>query len=414
MKSIKVRPAKNFCGQIELPLDKSIAQRAAILDLPTNSGKLGEDIISTKKAVLESNSSKNKKDLFLGNSGTGIRLLTGYLSGTGKSFSLSGDKSLNSRPMARIADPLNSMGANISLTSGKAPIEINPARLKDKFSYVMPVASAQLKSSLLLAALNAHTKIEIIEPTETRNHTELMLSHLGADLKTEQTDEGNVIILDGAKGYEKKPIFVPGDFSSASFFIALGLIAPESELFIPDVGLNSTRIAFLQLLKEMEAKIEIKNKRIENRELIADLFVYSSQLQLKSVPNYLVPNLIDEIPILSVVAAFSDGQLKLDGIGELRVKESNRLDAIQKILNTLGVQYEQQNDSLEITGAGKNFTFDGGSFNSLGDHRIAMCAAISSVRSTGDIHIDDIESIPTSFPNFFSNLEQLGFKLIKL
>jgi 3-phosphoshikimate 1-carboxyvinyltransferase len=414
MTSIKVRPAKNFCGQIELPLDKSIAQRAAILDLPTNSGVLGEDIISTKKAVLESNSSKNKKDLFLGNSGTGIRLLTGYLSGTGKSFSLSGDKSLNSRPMSRIADPLNSMGANISLTSGKAPIEINPARLKDKFSYVMPVASAQLKSSLLLAALNAHTKIEIIEPTETRNHTELMLSHLGADLKTEQTDEGNVIILDGAKGYEKKPIFVPGDFSSASFFIALGLIAPESELFIPDVGLNSTRIAFLELLKEMEAKIEIKNKRIENRELIADLFVYSSQLQLKSVPNYLVPNLIDEIPILSVVAAFSDGQLKLDGIGELRVKESNRLDAIQKILNTLGVQYEQQNDSLEITGAGKNFTFDGGSFNSLGDHRIAMCAAISSVRSTGDIHIDDIESIPTSFPNFFSNLEQLGFKLIKL
>ena len=413
MTPIKVRPAKNFCGQIELPLDKSIAQRAAILNLPTNSGVLGEDIISTKKAVLGSNSSKYKKDLFLGNSGTGIRLLTGYLSGTGKSFSLSGDKSLNSRPMARIADPLNSMGANISLTSGKAPIEINPARLKDEFSYVMPVASAQLKSSLLLAALNAHTKIEIIEPTETRNHTELMLLHLGADLKTEQTAEGNVIILDGAKGYEKKPIFVPGDFSSASFFIALGLIAPESELFIPNVGLNSTRIAFLDLLKEMDAKIEIKNKRIENRELIADLFVCSSQLKLKSVPNYLVPNLIDEIPILSVVAAFSDGQLTLDGIGELRVKESNRLDAIQQILNTLGVQYEQHNDSLVITGAGKNFIFDGGSFNSFGDHRIAMCAAISSVRSTGDIHIDDIESIPTSFPNFFSNLEQLGFKLIK-
>jgi 3-phosphoshikimate 1-carboxyvinyltransferase len=413
MTPIKVRPAKNFCGQIELPLDKSIAQRAAILDLPTNSGVLGEDIISTKKAVLESNSSKSKKDLFLGNSGTGIRLLTGYLSGTGKSFSLSGDKSLNARPMARIADPLNSMGANISLTSGKAPIEINPARLKDEFSYVMPVASAQLKSSLLLAALNAHTKIKIIEPTETRNHTELMLLHLGADLKTEQTDEGNVIILDGAKGYEKKSIFVPGDFSSASFFIALGLLAPDSELFIPDVGLNSTRIAFLELLKEMEAKIEIKNKRIENRELLADLVVCSSQLNLKSVPNYLVPNLIDEIPILSVVAAFSDGQLKLDGIGELRIKESNRLDAIQKILNTLGVQYEQQNDSLEITGAGKNFTFDGGSFNSFGDHRIAMCAAISSVRSTRDVYIDDIESIATSFPNFFSNLEQLGFKLIK-
>ena len=413
MTPIKVRSAKNFSGQVELPLDKSIAQRAAILNLPTNSGVMGEDIISTKKAVLESNSSENKKDLFLGNSGTGIRLLTGYLSGTGKSFSLSGDKSLNSRPMARIADPLNSMGANISLTNGKAPIEINPARLKDEFSYVMPVASAQLKSSLLLAALNARTKIKIIEPTETRNHTELMLLNLGADLKIEQADEGNVIVLDGAKGYEKKSIFVPGDFSSASFFIALGLLAPDSELFIPDVGLNSTRIAFLELLKEMEAKIEIKKKRIKSRELIADLVVRSSQLKLKSVPNYLVPNLIDEIPILSVVAAFSDGQLKLDGIGELRVKESNRLDAIQKILNTLGVQYEQQNDSLEIIGAGKNFTFDGGSFNSFGDHRIAMCAVISSVRSRSDIYIDDIESIATSFPNFFSNLEQLGFKLIK-
>ena len=412
MTPINVRPAKNFSGQIELPLDKSIAQRAAILDLPTNSGVLGEDIISTKKAVLESNSSKNKKDLFLGNSGTGIRLLTGYLSGSGKRFSLSGDKSLNSRPMARVANPLNSMGANISLTNGKAPIEINPARLKDEFSYVMPVASAQLKSSLLLAALNAHTKIEIIEPTETRNHTELMLLHLGADLKTEQTDEGNVIILDGAKGYEKKSIFVPGDFSSASFFIALGLLATDSELFIPNVGLNSTRVAYLDLLKEMEAKIEIKNKRIENRELIADLVVQSSQLKLKSVPNHLVPNLIDEIPILSVVAAFSDGQLKLDGIGELRVKESNRLDAIQGILKTLGVKYSQQNNSLEITGAGQSYVFDGGSFNSFGDHRIAMCAAISSVRSTGDVYIDDIESIATSFPNFFSNLEHLGFKLI--
>ena len=412
MTPIKVRPAKNFSGQIELPLDKSIAQRAAILNLPTNSGVLGEDIISTKKAVSESNLSKNKTDLFLGNSGTGIRLLTGYLSGTGKSFSLSGDKSLNSRPMARIADPLNSMGANISLTRGKAPIEINPARLKDEFSFVMPVASAQLKSSLLLAALNARTKIKIIEPTETRNHTELMLLHLGADLKTEQADEGNVIILDGSKGYKRKSIFVPGDFSSASFFIALGLLAPDSELFIPDVGLNSTRIAFLDLLKEMEAKIEIKNKRFENRELIADLVVQSSQLKLKPVPNYLVPNLIDEIPILSVVAAFSDGQLKLDGIGELRVKESNRLDAIQKILNTIGVKYDQQNDSLKIKGAGKSFAFDGGSFNSFGDHRIAMCAAISSVRSTGDVYIDDIESIATSFPNFFSNLERLGFKLI--
>ena len=203
MTPIKVRPAKNFSGQIELPLDKSIAQRAAILNLPTNSGILGEDIISTKKAVSESNLSKNKTDLFLGNSGTGIRLLTGYLSGTGKSFSLSGDKSLNSRPMARIADPLNSMGANISLTSGKAPVEINPAKLKDEFSFVMPVASAQLKSSLLLAALNARTKIKIIEPTETRNHTELMLLHLGADLRTEQTDEGNVIILDEPRVMKK-------------------------------------------------------------------------------------------------------------------------------------------------------------------------------------------------------------------
>ena len=412
MTPINVRPAKNFSGQIELPLDKSIAQRAAILDLPTNSGVLGEDIISTKKAVLESNSSKNKKDLFLGNSGTGIRLLTGYLSGSGKRFSLSGDKSLNSRPMARVANPLNSMGANISLTNGKAPVEINPARLKDEFSYVMPVASAQLKSSLLLAALNARTKIKIIEPTETRNHTELMLLHLGADLKTEQADEGKLIILDGSKGYERKSIFVPGDFSSASFFIALGLLAPDSELFIPNVGLNSTRVAYLDLLKEMEAKIEIKNKRIENRELIADLVVQSSQLKLKSVPNHLVPNLIDEIPILSVVAAFSDGQLKLDGIGELRVKESNRLDAIQGILKTLGVKYSQRNNSLEITGAGKSYVFDGGSFNSFGDHRIAMCAAISSVRSTGDVYIDDIESIVTSFPNFFSNLEHLGFKLI--
>ncbi|MBL6693258.1 MAG: 3-phosphoshikimate 1-carboxyvinyltransferase [Proteobacteria bacterium] len=414
MTPIRVKSAKNFSGQIDLPLDKSIAQRAFILGLPTNNGLFGEDITSTKKAVSESNSDQAKKDLFLGNSGTGIRLLTGFLSGIGKSFTLSGDKSLNSRPMARIADPLNLMGANISLTNGKAPIEINPARLKDEFSYVMPVASAQLKSSLLLAALNARTKIEILEPTETRNHTELMLLHLEAGLKIEKTDKGNLISLDGAKGYKEKPIFVPGDFSSASFFIALGLLAPDSKLFIPNVGLNSTRIAFLQLLKEMEAQIEIKNKRIKNRELMADLVVQSSKINLKSVPNYLVPNLIDEIPILSVIAAFSDGKLKLEGIGELRVKESNRLEAIQEILSTLGVEYYQENDSLEITGAGKHFTFDGGSFNSFGDHRIAMCAAISAVRSTGEVLIDDIESIVTSFPNFFSNLERLGFKLINL
>lgn len=411
MSPTSVKGIKSFSGEIRLPLDKSIAQRAFILDLPINEGILGEDILSTKRAAMKSRLNNDYSDLYLGNSGTGIRLLTGFLSGSGKHFSLSGDQSLNSRPMSRIADPLNEMGAEISLNDGKAPINIAPASLVNSFAYQLPVASAQLKSALLLAALNSKTKIKIEEPVHTRNHTELMLAYLGADLSIHKTDRSNVIELNAVNGYKKKTIYVPGDFSSASFFIALGLLGLDSKLIIPNAGINPTRIAFLKVLIDMGANIEISNRRKENNEEIADLIIQSSQLRMGNIPNDLVPNLIDEIPILSILAAFSEGVLRLENIGELRVKESNRIHAIEQLLSVIGVEVKQEGDDLEISGAGSDFVFKGGEFKSFGDHRIAMCAAISAVRSSDEVFIDDIQNVRTSFPNFFTNLEHLGFKI---
>lgn len=313
--------------------------------------------------------------------------------------------------MSRIADPLNEMGAQISLNYGKAPINIAPASLVNSFAYQLPVASAQLKSALLLAALNSKTKIKIEEPVHTRNHTELMLAYLGADLSIHKTDRSNVIELNAVNGYKKKTIYVPGDFSSASFFIALGLLGEDSKLLIPNAGINPTRIAFLKVLIDMGANIEISNRRKENNEEIADLIIQSSQLRMGNIPNDLVPNLIDEIPILSILAAFSEGVLRLENIGELRVKESNRIHAIEQLLSVIGAEVKQEGDDLEISGAGSDFVFRGGEFKSFGDHRIAMCAAISAVRSSDEVFIDDIQNVRTSFPNFFTNLEHLGFKI---
>ena len=410
MSKIRIKTSKNFNGTVTLPLDKSISQRAAILDIPMNSGIVGKDIDVTrsacKKALIE-----GEENLYLGNSGTGIRLLTGYLSGIGKKYVLKGDESLSNRPMSRISDPLNEFGAKITLYNGKPPIEIMPSELKNSFSYSLPIPSAQLKSSLLFAALNAKKKIEIIEPVLSRDHTERMFSFLGCGIEIDDCNNFRKITLDGSVPFEKKEIFVPGDFSSASFFIALAILSESSAVFIPNVGINPSRIAFIEILKKMNADIVLENIREKNNEQFADIKVCSSKLQGINVPKSLIPNLIDEIPLLSILSAFSVGQTSFEGLAELRFKESDRLKAIISLLKKIQAYFHLKNNNLTILGCGHDHVFSKGNFNSFNDHRIAMCAAILSSRCTQEVTINDITSVETSFPNFFENLANLGFTI---
>ena len=400
----------SFNSSITLPLDKSIAQRAAILNMQTNDGVVGDDVLSTRLAS-KSALTDGEENLYLGNSGTGIRLLTGYLSGSGRKYYLSGDESLSKRPMSRIADPLNDLGAKIILENGKSPIKIFPSKLKKKFSYRLPIPSAQLKSSLLLAALNGDTKIEIIEPELSRDHTERMLEYLECDIRIEYKDKLKRIYLNGEVPIKEKKVFVPGDFSCASFFIALTLLSENSKLFIPDVGINPTRIAFFDVLKQMNAEISIENIKQKNNEEYADILVNSSRLKGITVPKNIVPNLIDEIPILSMLAVFAEGITFFEGISELRVKESDRLMAITRLLAEIGAKFESNTDDLTIHGFGSNYSFSNAKFRSFNDHRIAMCGAILSTRSMSYVMIKDVDNIHTSFPNFFENLSSLGFTI---
>ena len=405
-----IKKGSSFKSSIVLPLDKSIAQRAAILNVETNDGIVGGDVISTRLASKNAIANGEEK-LYLGNSGTGIRLLTGYLSGLGRKFNLSGDISLSKRPMDRIADPLNELGAKVRLNNGKPPINILPSNLKKEFSYRLPIPSAQLKSSLLLAALNGKTKIEIIEPELSRDHTEKMLKYLECDIKIEYKDSLRRIYLNGEVPIKEKRVFIPGDFSAASFFIALTLLSENSRLLIPEVGINPSRIAFFDVLKEMNADISVENIKEKNNEVYADILVNSSKLRGRAIAKEIVPNLIDEIPILSMLAVFAEGSTFFEGLSELKVKESDRLKAIRSLLTEINAKFETNLDDLTIKGLGNNYSFSNAKFNSFNDHRIAMCGAILSSRSIDDIQINNVDSIETSFPNFFENLSSLGFTI---
>ena len=384
---------------IELPKDKSIAQRCAVLNLDFDESFIGEDVKNTLKAANQFAQYSKHLTLNLGNSGTGIRLLTGYIAGSGKKCTLIGDKSLSNRPMRRISDPLNNWGAKISLREDKyPPIEIAESKLLSNFVYELEIPSAQIKSCLLLAALSSKTKIEIIENIPSRDHTERLLQECDAEIFR----EGNKIILDGAREITKKFIDVPKDFSSAAYLIAANILT-NKDIPLKGIGVNKTRTAFLNVLEEMGAKIELHNACIISNEPRADITArFDTNLKGVSISGKSIPNLIDEIPLIAILAMFAEGKTTIRDAKELRYKESDRisllLDNMKKFNPNIGLtEFE---DGFEIIPS-KNHDNDSVDLETGGDHRIIMSFVIAALVTGKKINFDETESVETSFPGFF-------------
>ena len=384
---------------IELPKDKSIAQRCAVLNLDFDERFIGEDVKNTLEAAKQFAQYSKDLTLNLGNSGTGIRLLTGYIAGSGKKCTLIGDKSLSKRPMRRISDPLNNWGAKISLREDKyPPIEIAESKLQSNFVYELEIPSAQIKSCLLLAALSSKTKIEIIENIPSRDHTERLLQECDAEIFR----EGNKIIFDGAREITKKFIDVPKDFSSAAYLIAANILT-NKDIPLKGIGVNKTRTAFLNVLEEMGAKIELHNACIISNEPRADITArFDTNLKGVSISGKSIPNLIDEIPLIAILAMFAEGKTTIRDAKELRYKESDRisllLDNMKKFNPNIGLtEFE---DGFEIIPS-KNHDNDSVDLETGGDHRIIMSFVIAALVTGKKINFDETESVETSFPGFF-------------
>jgi 3-phosphoshikimate 1-carboxyvinyltransferase len=427
-------PINSLSGEITCPGDKSISQRILIIGSLLNcnikiSGfldaedpnstmlalnNLGASIKKDKNIVSISHRSKPFSNpssfLDLGNSGTGMRLLTGFISGLNIEATLIGDESLSKRPMLRVVDPLTSMGKEISTNSGKAPIKIIGGNIKDNFEFIMPVASAQVKSSLMLASLSSGNSIKITEPKITRDHTEKMIEYLGGLIEVSESSKGKTIFLKNSKLSKISTYEVVGDFSSAAFIIVAALISKNSEVLIKNVGLNKTRSGLLEVLLKMNANIEIINKTKTCNEDCGDIIVKSSQLEGINVPNSIIPNIIDEIPILSVAASFAKGQTIIKNASELKVKESDRLHATSMGLKTMNIKHDLLDDGLIINGTQDDVEIYE-EIESFGDHRIAMSFLIAGLRSKNGVKVRDCSNIETSFPNFSKTMNNLGMNI---
>ena len=421
-------------GQAICPGDKSISQRAIIIGALANqdisiSGFLkGEDPLSTLSALNQIgadismtnnivNINKREKPFYnpsnsidLGNSGTGMRLMMGLIAGTSLKAKLIGDESLMKRPMSRVSIPLNAMGANVADSKGLPPIQINPGAIADNFAYEMPIASAQVKSSILLAGVASNKKVSIFEPSITRDHTEIMLKHFGLNIKSEEENDGKRITFIPGNKFLVEDYDVVGDFSSAAFLIIAGLVASDSKISIKNVGLNPTRSGLIDILIKMGGNIKIKNKNILSGELVGDIFVESSILKGVNISGGVIANIIDEIPILSIAAACAEGTTRISDAHELRVKESDRLEAISSGLTKLKVKHELFEDGISIDGGipENNKVIE---IDSYGDHRIAMSFLISSLKVKNGVSVDNCKNIYTSYPNFVETMNGLGLPI---
>jgi len=420
-------------GSLRVPGDKSISHRSIMLGAIAEgttrvSGFLeGEDSLATLNAFRRMGVAIEGPDggnliihgvgrdglqapdgpLDLGNSGTSMRLLSGLLSGQGFSVVLSGDASLSGRPMRRVTDPLELMGADIRTTaSGTAPLEIHGSASLKGIDYLMPVASAQVKSCLLLAGLYADGETCVREPAVTRDHTERMLSGFGYPVRR----NADRICLTGGGRLKACNLEVPADISSAAFFLVGATIAEGSELLLEHVGMNPTRDGVIRILRLMGADIEIFDPRDAGGEPVADLRVRASGLKGIDIPRDLVPLAIDEFPALFVAAACADGETVLTGAEELRVKESDRIQVMADGLVRLGIEATPTPDGMRIRGG----RIDGGRVDSHGDHRIAMSFAIAGLRARGEVLIDDCENVNTSFPGFVDLASGVGLGIEQL
>lgn len=422
-------PVHSITGEITVPGDKSISHRSIIFGslakgTTTVNGFLdGEDCMATLEAfksmgvVIEGPTNQQviihgvgkhglkKPDHVIdcGNSGTSMRLLAGLLAAQSFDSQLTGDESLLKRPMLRVSKPLTQMGADISTNEGKPPIDIKGGRELAAIDYLMPEASAQVKSCILLAGLYAKGTTKITETGVSRDHTELMLKTFSYPLdKTEQSIEVN-----SDSECIATTINVPGDLSSAAFFIVAATIIPGAKVLIRNVGINATRTGVIHILKAMGADITIINERQWGEEHVADLQVNYSILKGIDIPSDMVPLAIDEFPIIFIAAACAQGQTTLKGARELRLKESDRIGAMVDGLNILGIEAEGFEDGIVINGG----TMHGGVVDSRGDHRIAMSFAIAGAVSNAPITIKNCANVATSFPTFVSTANKLHFRL---
>ena len=422
---MKLHKADHVRGEITVPGDKSISHRAVMLGALASGTThitgflMGEDCLSTidcfrkmgvsidvsdKEVVVEGvglhGLTAPKSELYTGNSGTTTRLLSGILAGQSFTSTMNGDASIQKRPMGRVMKPLREMGASIEGRDDNfCPLTMHPSELHG-IEYRLPVASAQLKSAILLAGLYAEGQTTVIEPAPSRDHTERMFRALGVEIET----NGNVITLEPPEDLHAVDIAVPADISSAAFFLVAGAIVPGSELTIRNVGVNPTRTGILDVLRSMGADITESNFR-DDAEPVCDLTVRHSRLHGTEIGGAIIPRLIDELPVIAVAAAFAEGETVIRDAQELKVKESNRIAAMVAELTKAGVDVEETDDGMIVHGGAKPH---GASFETYKDHRIAMSLAVLGLAAEGASRIDEPEVVAISYPDFFNTLERLG------
>ena len=421
---MKVEPAGSLVGHIAVPGDKSISHRAVLIgavaegEAAVHGFGRSADTESTIAAVrtLGVQLDEIAEDELVvhgvglrglqppdgpvdcGNAGTLMRLLAGMLAGQVGRFELTGDESLRARPMDRIAEPLNRMGARVTTN----PLVVEGTDALKGIDYPLPVASAQVKSAVLLAALNADGTTTVVEPAPTRDHTELMLAAAGARVRRRPSS----VSIEPADRLELAEVTVPGDFSAAAPFIVAATLLPGSELTIHDVGLNPRRTGLLDALGRMGARITLFNRRRVGGESIGDIEVHSAELTATDIGADEVPSLVDELPLFAVAAAGAHGVSRLTGAAELRVKETDRIESVTNGLRALGSRIQAREDGFEVRGVPARPT--GGRMSSDGDHRIAMLAAVAGVVSREGVDVGDADAVAISFPGFFDLLDSVS------
>lgn len=437
---LALRVLSRLCGSLSgaltVPGDKSVSHRAVLLGAAAVGSTTitnlleSEDVVASIAAIerLGAQVERNGETwtirgvgpagfrepddvLDMGNSGTGVRLLMGLVAGCPFSTFFSGDASLRQRPMRRVITPLTMMGASFVARSGdRLPLVVNGSDDLVPVSYTSPVASAQVKSAVLLAALGAPGTTTVIEPQPTRDHTERMLRQFGAVVRSHQLEDGRVEVeVAGQAELTAQAVRVPGDFSSAAFLIVAAVLVPGSAIVLRSVGVNPLRTGLIEVLERMGASIRLTNAGSEGAEPVADIEVRSSQLGGVDVPEHVVPSMIDEFPILSIAAACAEGVTTMSGLGELRVKESDRLSAVAQGLRACGVQVDEGDDWMRVTGSPS--PKGGGDIAARLDHRIAMAFTVLGAVSAEPVIVDDASSIATSFPGFIDAGNGLGMRM---
>ena len=425
---MKVEPAGALVGHIAVPGDKSISHRALLIGALTDGetrvrgfGRSGdtESTVHALRTLGVEIEEPAEDELVVhgvglrglrapegpidaGNAGTLLRLLTGILVAQAGKFELTGDESLRSRPMSRVAEPLTRMGARIATTDGRAPLTIEGTDELRAIEYTLPVASAQVKSAILLAGLNADGTTTVIEPAPTRDHTELMLEAAGARVRRRPSS----VSIERATRLRLDEVVVPGDFSAAAPFVVAATLLAGSNLTIHDVGLNPRRTGLLDVLERMGARVNVFNRRKIAGEWIGDLEVRSSELTGSEITPQEVPQLVDELPLFALAAALARGESRVRGAGELRVKETDRIESVTNALRPLGVRIRVSDDGFAVRGVPSRP--NGGRMTSDGDHRIAMLGAVAGLVSRVGVEVGGADAAAISFPGFFDVLDSVS------